>query len=414
MHYSMNKVLQSDKLHNVNYEIRGPVLDYANQLEAEGHQVLKLNIGNPGAFGFNAPDEIMRDVIHNLRSAQGYSHSKGLFAARKAVVQRYQIQRVVDIDIDDVIMGNGVSELIVMAMQGLLNPSDEILIPAPDYPLWTAAVAISGGNPIHYKCDERRDWQPCLADIESKITPRTRGIVIINPNNPTGAVYSKQILCKLVDLAEKHSLIIFADEIYDRILYDDNIHYPLSVLTKNTLCLTFNGLSKAYRLAGFRSGWMLISGARDNASSYVEGLEMLASMRLCANVPAMLAVQTALGGRQSINDLTLPGGRLLAQRDLCFDLLTAIPGLTCIKPKSALYLFFKLDPSIYPIENDEKFVLALLKQQHLLIVQGSAFNCIDTQHFRIVFLPDRDLLVDAITSLSSFLLTYRQLSLIDH
>lgn len=414
MHYSMNKVLQSDKLHNVNYEIRGPVLDYANQLEAEGHQVLKLNIGNPGAFGFNAPDEIMRDVIHNLRSAQGYSHSKGLFAARKAVVQRYQIQRVVDIDIDDVIMGNGVSELIVMAMQGLLNPSDEILIPAPDYPLWTAAVAISGGNPIHYKCDERRDWQPCLADIESKITPRTRGIVIINPNNPTGAVYSKEILCKLVDLAEKHSLIIFADEIYDRILYDDNIHYPLSVLTKNTLCLTFNGLSKAYRLAGFRSGWMLISGARDNASSYLEGLEMLASMRLCANVPAMLAVQTALGGRQSINDLTLPGGRLLAQRDLCFDLLTAIPGLTCIKPKSALYLFFKLDPSIYPIENDEKFVLALLKQQHLLIVQGSAFNCIDTQHFRIVFLPDRDLLVDAITRLSSFLLTYRQLSLIDH
>ena len=414
MHYSMNKVLQSGKLHNVNYEIRGPVLDYANQLEAEGHQVLKLNIGNPGAFGFNAPDEIMRDVIHNLRSAQGYSHSKGLFAARKAVVQRYQIQRVVDIDIDDVIMGNGVSELIVMAMQGLLNPSDEILIPAPDYPLWTAAVAISGGNPIHYKCDERRDWQPCLADIESKITPRTRGIVIINPNNPTGAVYSKQILCKLVDLAEKHSLIIFADEIYDRILYDDNIHYPLSVLTKNTLCLTFNGLSKAYRLAGFRSGWMLISGARDNASSYLEGLEMLASMRLCANVPAMLAVQTALGGRQSINDLTLPGGRLLAQRDLCFDLLTAIPGLTCIKPKSALYLFFKLDPSIYPIENDEKFVLALLKQQHLLIVQGSAFNCIDTQHFRIVFLPDRDLLVDAITRLSSFLLTYRQLSLIDH
>ena len=414
MHYSMTKVVQSDKLHNVNYEIRGPVLDYANQLEAEGHQVLKLNIGNPGAFGFNAPDEIMRDVIHNLRSAQGYSHSKGLFAARKAVVQRYQIQRVVDIDIDDVIMGNGVSELIVMAMQGLLNPSDEILIPAPDYPLWTAAVAISGGNPIHYKCDERRDWQPCLADIESKITPRTRGIVIINPNNPTGAVYSKEILCKLVDLAEKHSLIIFADEIYDRILYDDNIHYPLSVLTKNTLCLTFNGLSKAYRLAGFRSGWMLISGARDNASSYVEGLEMLASMRLCANVPAMLAVQTALGGRQSINDLTLPGGRLLAQRDLCFDLLTAIPGLTCIKPKSALYLFFKLDPSIYPIENDEKFVLALLKQQHLLIVQGSAFNCIDTQHFRIVFLPDRDLLVDAITRLSSFLLTYRQLSLIDH
>lgn len=404
----MKKVLQSNKLHNVNYEIRGPVLDYAEQLEADGQQVLKLNIGNPGAFGFDAPDEIMGDVIHNLRGAQGYSHSKGLFSARKAVVQRYQIQGVVDIDIEDVIMGNGVSELIVMAMQGLLNPSEEILIPAPDYPLWTAAVAISGGSPIHYRCDEDRDWQPCLADIESKITSRTRGIVIINPNNPTGAVYSEEILCKLVSLAEKHGLIIFADEIYDRILYDGSVHYPLSVLTKNTLCLTFNGLSKTYRLAGFRSGWMLVSGAKADAESYLEGLEMLASMRLCANVPAMLAVQTALGGRQSIYDLTMPSGRLTRQRDLCFELLTAIPGLTCMKPKSALYLFFKLDPSVYPIENDENFVLALLKQHHLLIVQGSAFNCMDRQHFRIVFLPDRDLLVDAIGRLSKFLLEYRQ------
>lgn len=404
----MNKVLQSDKLHNVNYEIRGPVLDYANQLEADGQQVMKLNIGNPGAFGFDAPDEIMRDVIHNLRSAQGYSHSKGLFSARKSVVQRYQLQGVDSIDVDDVIMGNGVSELIVMAMQGLLNLNDEILIPAPDYPLWTAAVAISGGSPVHYKCDEDQGWQPCLADIESKITARTRGIVIINPNNPTGAVYSEDILRGLVAIAEKHNLIVFADEIYDRILFDGSVHHPLSVLTKNTLCLTFNGLSKTYRLAGFRSGWMLVSGAKANATSYLEGLEMLASMRLCANVPAMLAVQTALGGRQSINDLILPGGRLLAQRDLCLELLTAIPGVSCIKPKSAMYLFFKLDPAVYSIENDEMFVLELLKQKHLLIVQGSAFNYQDTQHFRIVFLPDKNQLTEAIARLASFLLAYRQ------
>ncbi len=404
----MNKIQQSSKLQNVNYEIRGPVLDYANQLEADGQQVMKLNIGNPGAFGFDAPDEIMRDVIHNLRSAQGYSHSKGLFSARKSVVQRYQLQGVDSIDVDDVIMGNGVSELIVMAMQGLLNPNDEILIPAPDYPLWTAAVAISGGSPVHYKCDEDQGWQPCLADIESKITARTRGIVIINPNNPTGAVYSEDILRGLVAIAEKHNLIVFADEIYDRILFDGSVHHPLSVLTKNTLCLTFNGLSKTYRLAGFRSGWMLVSGAKANATSYLEGLEMLASMRLCANVPAMLAVQTALGGRQSINDLILPGGRLLAQRDLCLELLTAIPGVSCVKPKSAMYLFFKLDPAVYPIENDEMFVLELLKQQHLLIVQGSAFNYQDTQHFRIVFLPDKNQLTEAIARLASFLLAYRQ------
>jgi|TARA_B110000977_G_scaffold113522_1_gene146916 alanine-synthesizing transaminase len=404
----MNKIRQSSKLQNVNYEIRGPVLDYANQLEADGQQVMKLNIGNPGAFGFDAPDEIMRDVIHNLRSAQGYSHSKGLFSARKSVVQRYQLQGVDSIDVDDVIMGNGVSELIVMAMQGLLNLNDEILIPAPDYPLWTAAVAISGGSPVHYKCDEDQGWQPCLADIESKITARTRGIVIINPNNPTGAVYSEDILRGLVAIAEKHNLIVFADEIYDRILFDGSVHHPLSVLTKNTLCLTFNGLSKTYRLAGFRSGWMLVSGAKANATSYLEGLEMLASMRLCANVPAMLAVQTALGGRQSINDLILPGGRLLAQRDLCLELLTAIPGVSCVKPKSAMYLFFKLDPAVYPIENDEMFVLELLKQQHLLIVQGSAFNYQDTQHFRIVFLPDKNQLTEAIARLASFLLAYRQ------
>ena len=371
----MDKTLQSEKLKNVNYEIRGPVLDYANLLEEEGQQVLKLNIGNPGAFGFDAPDEIMRDVIHNLREAQGYSHSKGLFSARKAVMQRYQVQGVENIDVGDIIMGNGVSELIVMSMQGLLNQGEEVLIPSPDYPLWTAAVSISGGSAIHYACDESNDWQPDIADIESKITERTRGLVIINPNNPTGAVYSRETLIELVNIAERNNLVIFADEIYDRILYDNAVHHPLSLMVKNTLCLTFNGLSKTYRLAGFRSGWMLISGRKDTAESYIEGLEMLASMRLCANVPAMLAVQTALGGRQSIQDLILPGGRLLAQRNLCYELLTKIPGITCVKPRSAMYLFFKLDPSIYPVDDDESFVLELLKQQHLLLVQGSAFAC---------------------------------------
>jgi alanine-synthesizing transaminase len=402
----MKPFLQSDKLKNVNYEIRGPVLDYANSLEDEGQQILKLNIGNPGAFGFDAPDEIMRDVIHNLRDAQGYSHSKGLFAARKAVMQRYQAEGVEDIQVEDVIMGNGVSELIVMSMQGLLNQGDEILIPSPDYPLWTAAVSIAGGTPVHYECEETEGWLPNLSDIERKITQNTRGIVIINPNNPTGAVYSKEILLGMVKIAERHGLIIFADEIYDRILYDKAIHHPLALLVKNTLCLTFNGLSKTYRLAGFRSGWMLISGTKQIAKSYIEGLEMLASMRLCANVPAMLAVQTALGGRQSIKDLILPGGRLLAQRDLAHNLLTAIPGVSCVKPQSAMYLFFKLDESVYPVDNDENFVLELLKKERLLIVQGSAFACKDTQHFRIVFLPDQDMLIRAMERLSNFLLSY--------
>jgi len=402
----MKPFLQSDKLKNVNYEIRGPVLDYANWLEDEGQQILKLNIGNPGAFGFDAPDEIMRDVIHNLRDAQGYSHSKGLFAARKAVMQRYQAEGVEDIQVEDVIMGNGVSELIVMSMQGLLNQGDEILIPSPDYPLWTAAVSIAGGTPVHYECEETEGWLPNLSDIERKITQNTRGIVIINPNNPTGAVYSKEILLGMVKIAERHGLIIFADEIYDRILYDKARHHPLALLVTKTLCLTFNGLSKTYRLAGFRSGWMLISGTKQIAKSYIEGLEMLASMRLCANVPAMLAVQTALGGRQSIEDLILPGGRLLAQRDLAHKLLTAIPGVSCVKPQSAMYLFFKLDESVYPVDNDENFVLELLKKERLLIVQGSAFACRDTQHFRIVFLPDQDMLIRAMERLSNFLLSY--------
>ena len=399
----MTELQKSHKLANVCYDIRGPVLDHANLLEEEGQRIIKLNIGNPGAFGLDAPDEIMHDVIHNIRNAQGYCHSKGLFAARKAVMQRAQTQGIKTVVVDDVIMGNGVSELIVMSMQALLNDGDEVLIPSPDYPLWTAAVAMAGGTPKHYLCDEADNWQPDIADIESKITPQTKGIVVINPNNPTGAVYSQNNLKQIVALAEKHSLVIFADEIYDRILYDEAEHIPLATLVKDVLCLTFNGLSKTYRLAGFRSGWVVISGAKERAGSYIEGLEMLASMRLCANVPAMLAVQTALGGYQSINDLTLPGGRLIEQRDLAYEMITQIHGVSCVKPKSAMYLYPKLDPEIYPIDDDQNLVLDLLKEERVLLVQGSAFNSVDKQHFRIVFLPDKAQLTEAIERLAAFL-----------
>ena len=403
MNRTMTELQKSHKLANVCYDIRGPVLDHANLLEEEGQRIIKLNIGNPGAFGLDAPDEIMHDVIHNIRNAQGYCHSKGLFAARKAVMQRAQTQGIKTVVVDDVIMGNGVSELIVMSMQALLNDGDEVLIPSPDYPLWTAAVAMAGGTPKHYLCDEDDNWQPNIADIESKITPQTKGIVVINPNNPTGAVYSQNNLKQIVALAEKHSLVIFADEIYDRILYDEAEHIPLATLVKDVLCLTFNGLSKTYRLAGFRSGWVVISGAKERAGSYIEGLEMLASMRLCANVPAMLAVQTALGGYQSINDLTSVGGRLIEQRDLAYEMITQIPGISCVKPKSAMYLYPKLDPEIYPIDDDQNLVLDLLKEERVLLVQGSAFNSVDKQHFRIVFLPDKAQLTEAIERLATFL-----------
>ena len=399
----MNELRKSDKLNDVCYDIRGPVLDYANWLEDEGHKIIKLNIGNPAPFGFDAPDEIIHDVIHNLRDAQGYCASKGLFSARKAIMQRCQIEGLHGVNIEDIILGNGVSELIVMAMQALVNPGDEILIPSPDYPLWTAAVSLAGGTPVHYRCAEENDWQPDLKDIENKIGTNTRGIVIINPNNPTGAVYAEDTLIHMVALAQKHNLVVFADEIYDRILYDDAQHIPLAKLTEKVLCVTFNGLSKTYRLAGFRAGWMVLTGAKAQAQSYIEGLEMLASMRLCANVPAMLAIQTALGGYQSINDLILPGGRLKEQRDLAYDLITAIPGVSCVKPKSAMYLFPRLDPEIYPIQNDEEMVLNLLKEEHMLMVQGTAFNWDDHQHFRIVFLPDKDHLREAIGRFSRFL-----------
>lgn len=399
----MKKIRQSDKLSKVCYDIRGPVLEEAKRLEEEGHRILKLNIGNPAPFGFEAPDEIIQDVIRNLSNAQGYSDSKGLFSARKAIMQECQQLQIKGVDIDDIYLGNGVSELIVMAMQALLNNSDEVLIPAPDYPLWTAAVSLAGGTPVHYVCDEAADWFPDIKDIEKKITANTKAIVIINPNNPTGAVYSKEILEDIIRVARKHKLVIFSDEIYSKILYDDANHIPIASLCDDMFFITFNGLSKAYRLAGFRSGWMILSGAKDKAENYIEGLEILSNMRLCANVPAQFAVQTALGGYQSINELIMPGGRLREQRDLAWNLITAIPGVSCVKPKGAIYMFPKLDPQVYPVKDDAKFVFDLLEKEKILLVQGSAFNVTDSQHFRIVFLPSSDVLTQAIGKIERFL-----------
>ncbi|WP_421870697.1 pyridoxal phosphate-dependent aminotransferase [Motiliproteus sp.] len=404
----MSVVRKSNKLINVCYDIRGPVLEEAKRLEEEGQRIIKLNIGNPAPFGFDSPEEIIQDVIHNLPSAQGYCDSKGLFAARKAVMHETQRLKIPGVTIDDIYLGNGVSELIVMAMQALINDNDEMLIPAPDYPLWTAAVSLAGGNPVHYQCDEQADWYPDIDDIRSKITDRTRGIVVINPNNPTGAVYPPELLEQIIELARQHNLILFADEIYDKILFDDAVHTPMASLSDDVLTLTFNGLSKTYRSAGFRSGWMIISGPKHRARDYVEGLDMLSNMRLCANVPAQNAIQTALGGYQSIQELIVPGGRLRDQRDAAYEMLTQIPGVSCVKPKGAMYLFPKLDPKMYPIHNDEKLALDLLIQQKILIVQGSGFNLPDTQHFRIVFLPREDDLRDAIGRIGTFLSSYQQ------
>jgi alanine-synthesizing transaminase len=404
----MTKVYQSDKLGNVCYDIRGPVLEEAKKLEEEGHQILKLNIGNPAAFGFNAPDEILHDVIHNLSAAQGYCDSKGLFSARKAIMQECQRLDVRNIEIDDIYLGNGVSELITMAMQALLNNGDEVLVPAPDYPLWTAAVSLSGGAAVHYVCDEQADWFPDITDIESKINSNTRALVIINPNNPTGAVYSKDILLQLIEICRKHELILFADEIYSKIIYDDAVHTPVASLCDDVFIVSFNGLSKSYRLAGFRSGWMILSGPKEHASSYIEGLEILTNMRLCANVPAQFAVQTALGGYQSINDLILPGGRLKQQRDIAWELLTQIPGVSCVKPRGAIYMFPKLDPSIYKIDDDVALIMDILEQEKILLVQGSAFNIEDTQHLRLVFLPRVDELGPAVAGIARVLEKYHQ------
>jgi alanine-synthesizing transaminase len=401
------QVTQSAKLANVCYEIRGPVLRQAKKMEAEGQRILKLNIGNPAPFGFEAPQEVLQDVIRNLPMAHGYGDSKGLLSARRAVVQYYQQKGVGGVDIEDVYLGNGVSELIVMAMQGLLDNGDEVLIPAPDYPLWTAAVSLSGGRAVHYVCDEQAGWLPDPADVEARITDRTRAIVIINPNNPTGAVYSTEVLESLVELARRHNLVVFSDEIYDKILYDGATHTSTAALAPDLVCVTFNGLSKAYRVAGFRTGWMVISGAKEHAESYIEGLDVLANMRLCPNMPTQYAVQTALGGYQSINDLVLPGGRLREQRDRAWELLNEIPGVSCVKPAGALYAFPRLDPKMYPIVDDEKFVMDLLVQERVLVVQGTGFNWASPDHFRIVTLPRVVDLEDAIGRIARFLSAYR-------
>ena len=399
---------KSHKLDDVCYDIRGPVHKEARRLEDEGHRILKLNIGNPAPFGFDAPEEIIKDVILNMPLSQGYCDSKGLFSARKAVMQYYQQKGMRKVDIDDIYIGNGASELIVMAMQALLNNGDEMLVPSPDYPLWTAAVTLSGGHAVHYRCDEGADWYPDLDDIRARITPRTRGLVLINPNNPTGAVYGSEFLLEVIEIARQHNLIIFADEIYDKILYDDISHTSVCTQCDDVMVVTFNGLSKAYRACGFRQGWMVITGPKGRARGYIEGLEMLASMRLCANVPMQHAIQTALGGYQSINELILPGGRLRKQRDKAWELLNEIPGVSCVKPKGALYMFPRLDPKVYDIRDDQKMVFDLLQQEKLLLVQGTGFNWPAPDHFRLVFLPREEELEDAIGRLARFLKGYKQ------
>ncbi|MCM2680846.1 pyridoxal phosphate-dependent aminotransferase [Echinimonas agarilytica] len=404
----MSSYKHSSKLDHVCYEIRGQALQEAKRLEEDGHRITKLNIGNPAPFGFEAPDELIIDVIHNLPTAQGYCDSKGLFSARKAVMQYCQQKQIDGVEVEDVFMGNGVSELIVMAMQGLLNDGEEVLVPAPDYPLWTAAVTLAGGKPNHYRCDESQEWEPDIEDIKARIKPNTRGIVVINPNNPTGAVYSQETLEAIVELARQHNLIIFADEIYDKILYDKAEHIAMASLADDVLFVSFNGLSKSYRVAGFRVGWMILSGAKHRAKSYIDALNILASMRLCANVPCQNAVQAALGGYQSINDFVLPTGRLYQQADAAWKALNNIPGVSCVKPKGALYVFPKLDPEVYPIHDDEKFVLDLLLQQKILVVHGSGFNLPTKDHFRIVTLPRVDELTQAIDKIGVFLSTYRQ------
>jgi len=404
----MRTIKKSHKLDSVCYDIRGPVHREARRLEEEGHKILKLNIGNPAPFGFDAPEEIVQDMIHNVPVSQGYSDSRGLFSGRKAVMQYSQQKGVANVSIDDVYLGNGASELIVMSMQALINNGDEVLIPAPDYPLWTAAVSLSGGNPVHYICDEASDWYPDIDDIKSKITRNTRGIVIINPNNPTGAVYTQDILESIIELARQNDLVIFSDEIYDKIIYDEAKHISTASLADDVFCITYNGLSKAYRVAGFRAGWMVISGDKAHATDYIEGIELLASMRLCSNVPGQHAIQTALGGYQSINELIVPGGRLYEQRNLAYDMLTAIPGISCVKPRGAMYIFAKMDQKKYHIKNDEKMVLDLLKQEKILIVHGSAFNWPDTDHFRVVFLPNVEILRKAMHSVENFFSTYKQ------
>lgn len=404
----MKTIRKSAKLSNVLYDIRGPIMDAAKQMEEEGQKIIKLNIGNLAAFGFDAPEEIQQDMIRNLPNSAGYSDSKGIFGARKAVMHYTQQQGMKGVTLDDIYLGNGASDLIVMATNALLDEGDELLLPAPDYPLWTAATSLSGGTPVHYLCDEENGWMPDLNDIRSKITPHTKGIVVINPNNPTGALYSEELLKGIVDIAREHGLVILADEVYDKVLYDGEHHVALGSLSEDVLTLTFNSLSKSYRSCGYRAGWMVISGDKRGAQDYIEGLNMLANMRLCANVPGQWAVQTALGGYQSINDLVKEGGRLRRQRDLAYELITAIPGVTCVKPKASLYMFPRLDPKIYPIEDDRQFFLELLRETRVMLVQGSGFNWPKPDHFRIVFLPYEDDLREAIGRVAKFLENYRK------
>ncbi|MBP6394914.1 MAG: pyridoxal phosphate-dependent aminotransferase [Giesbergeria sp.] len=404
----MKPILKSAKLANVCYDIRGPIMDAAKQMEDDGHKIIKLNIGNLAVFGFDAPEEVQQDMIRNLPNSAGYSDSKGIFAARKAVMHETQKQGIKGVTLDDIYLGNGASELIVMATNALLDNGDELLLPSPDYPLWTAAASLSGGTPVHYLCDEANGWMPNLDDIRAKITPRTKGIVVINPNNPTGALYSDALLKSIVAIAREHGLVIFADEVYDKVLYDGARHTPLASLSTDVLTLTFNSLSKAYRSCGYRAGWMVVSGDKKPAKDYIEGLNMLSNMRLCSNVPGQWAIQTALGGHQSIDELVGEGGRLRVQRDLAHQLITQIPGVSCVKPQAALYMFPRLDPEIYPIADDQQFFLELLQETKVMLVQGTGFNWPAPDHFRIVFLPHEADLREAIQRVASFLEKYRR------
>ena len=404
----MKPILKSAKLANVCYDIRGPIMDAAKQMEEDGHKIIKLNIGNLAVFGFDAPEEVQQDMIRNLPNSAGYSDSKGIFAARKAVMHETQKQGIKGVTLEDIYLGNGASELIVMATNALLDNGDELLLPSPDYPLWTAAASLSGGTPVHYLCDEANGWMPDLDDIRAKITPRTKGIVVINPNNPTGALYSDALLKAIVAIAREHGLVIFADEVYDKVLYNGARHTPLASLSTDVLTLTFNSLSKAYRSCGYRAGWMVVSGDKKPAKDYIEGLNMLSNMRLCSNVPGQWAIQTALGGHQSIDELVGEGGRLRQQRDLAHQLITQIPGVTCVKPQAALYMFPRLDPEIYPIADDQQFFLELLQETKVMLVQGTGFNWHAPDHFRIVFLPHEGDLREAIQRVAGFLEKYRR------
>ncbi len=404
----MKLITKSAKLANVLYDIRGPIMDAAKQMEEEGQKIIKLNLGNLAVFGFDAPEEIQQDMIRNLPNSAGYSDSKGIFAARKAVMHETQKQGIAAVTLDDIYLGNGASELITMATNALLDNGDELLLPMPDYPLWTAATSLSGGTPVHYLCDESNGWMPNIKDIRAKITPQTKGIVVINPNNPTGVLYSDALLMEIVDIAREHGLVILADEVYDKVLYDGAKHTALASLSTDVLTLTFNSLSKSYRSCGYRAGWMVVSGDKTSAGDYIEGLNMLSNMKLCSNVPGQWAIQTALGGYQSINDLTCEGGRLRRQRDLAYELITAIPGVSCVKPQAALYMFPRLDPAVYPIADDRQFFLELLKQTRVMLVQGTGFNWHAPDHFRIVFLPHEDDLREAVGRIAKFLETYRR------